>query len=82
MKIRYWRCERCGKESYNSEDFYTISRKYKQKHYNVNPYDMTKTCYKITEEEDVHYICVECFTSLEKKVNKLIKYHNQSTTHT
>ena len=27
MEIRYWRCERCGKESYDSEDFYTISKK-------------------------------------------------------
>ena len=51
MEIRYWRCERCGKESYDSEDFYTISKKkYKQKHYNVNPYDMKKTYYAITDE--------------------------------
>ena len=27
MEIRYWRYERCGKESYDSEDFYTISKK-------------------------------------------------------
>lgn len=68
MEIRYWRCERCGKESYDSEDFYTISKKkYKQKHYNVNPYDMTKTYYAITDEEDVHHICVECFSTLEKR---------------
>lgn len=42
-------------------------KKYKQKHYNVNPYDMTKTYYAITDEEDVHHICVECFSTLEKK---------------
>ena len=58
MEIRYWRCGRCGKESYDSEDFYTISKKYKQKHYNVNPYDMKKTYYAITDEEDVYHICV------------------------
>ena len=68
MEIRYWRCGRCGKESYDSEDFYTISKKkYKQKHYNVNPYDITKTYYAITDEEDVYHICVECFSTLEKK---------------
>ena len=67
MEIRYWRCERCGKELYDSEDFYTISKKYKQKHYNVNPYDMKKTYYAITDEEDVYHICVECFSTLEKK---------------
>ena len=67
MEIRYWRCERCGKESYNSEDFYTISRKYKQKHYNVNPYDMTKTYY--ANMMNIFFInnCVECFSTLEKK---------------
>lgn len=27
MEIRYWRCERCGKELYDSKDFYTISKK-------------------------------------------------------
>lgn len=45
---------------------YHFKKKYKQKHYNVNPYDMTKTYYAITDEEDVHHICVECFSTLEK----------------
>ena len=67
MEIRYWRCGRCGKELYDSEDFYTISKKYKQKHYNVNPYDMKKTYYAITDEEDVYHICVEYFSTLGKK---------------
>ena len=42
-------------------------KKYKHKHYNVNPYDMKKTYYAIIDEEDVHHICVECFSTLEKK---------------
>ena len=46
---------------------YHFKKKYKQKHYNVNPYDMKKTYYAITDEEDVHHICVECFSTLEKK---------------
>ena len=69
MEIRYWRCERCGKESYDSEDFIPFQKKkYKQKHYNVNPYDMTKTYYAITDEEDAYHICVECFSTLEKNI--------------
>ena len=28
---------------------------------------MTKTYYAITDEEDVYHICVECFSTLEKK---------------
>ena len=67
MEIRYWRRERCGKESCDSEDFIPFQKKYKQKHYNVNPYDMKKTYYAITDKEDVYHICVECFSTLEKK---------------
>ena len=47
--------------------FIPFQKKYKQKHYNVNPYDITKTYYAITDEEDVYHICVECFSTLEKK---------------
>ena len=28
---------------------------------------MKKTYYAITDEEDVYHICVECFSTLEKK---------------
>ena len=38
-----------------------------QKKYNINPYDMKKTYYAITDEEDVYHICVEYFSTLEKK---------------
>ena len=48
--------------------FIPFQKKYKQKHYNVNPYDMTKTYYAIIDEEDVHHICVECFSTLEKNI--------------
>lgn len=27
IEIRYWRCERCGKESYDSEDFIPFQKK-------------------------------------------------------
>ena len=47
--------------------FIPFQKKYKQKHYNVNPYDITKTYYAITDEEDVYQICVECFSTLGKK---------------
>ena len=75
MEIRYWRCERCGKESYNSEDFYTISRKYKQKHYNVNHYYIKKTDYEITNEEDGYQIWVVYFSKLEKKTYLYKVFH-------
>ena len=58
MEIRYWKCERCGKTSYDLQDFYTIVRNYKQRHYDMGE------CYKVTNETDVHHLCVKCHESL------------------
>lgn len=60
MEIRYWKCEKCGRTSYDLQNFYTIKRKYIQRHYDMGE------CYKATDEEDVHHICIECFKSLKQ----------------